>query len=343
LRNTKTMKFPSAIASAAVLLWAVAATAQAPIETFTGPKAIEKVAPSYPESERQTGDEGWVIVNLMIDPKGKPYEATVADSTGNRVFEKAALAAVDKWRFEPASKGGTPIDAGANVKLEFRLTGDSAASEQFVKIYKQVLKAVEAGDREHADSRLALLTTSTHNLYEDAYRAIATYTYYRKWGTDAQQLSALRRAIAGERSARYLPKGVFASALQAQLALEIRTQDYARALRTWETLNDVGLDAATRANLQKSIDQIQALRTDDKAYAVPGEIANTSWYYELLKQRFQIEVAAGAIAEVKLRCDQQYILFRFDPQLQYTISGNDSGCSMELIGDPGTKFRLIQL
>jgi TonB family protein len=120
------MKFPSAIASAAVVLWAVAATAQAPIETFTGPKAIEKVAPSYPESERQTGDEGWVIVNLMIDPKGKPYEATVADSTGNPVFEKAALAAVDKWRFEPASKGGTP-------QLQYTISGnDSGCSMELI-------------------------------------------------------------------------------------------------------------------------------------------------------------------------------------------------------------------
>jgi hypothetical protein len=77
---------------------------------------------------------------------------------------------------------------------------------------------------------------------------------------------------------------------------------------------------------------------------VPGEIiTGTSWNYELLKRRFQIEVASGKVAEIKLRCDRQYVFFQFDPKLQYTIGGNDRSCSMEVVGDPGTKFRLTQL
>lgn len=312
-----------------------------PVDLYKGPKSIEMQPPRYPESERQSGGEGWVIVNMMIDPEGKPYEATVVESTGNPVFEKAALAAVDKWRFEPASVNGTPIHAGGNYKLQFQLTGENGASESFARAYKQLVKAVDEGDRERADSRLALL--KPHNLYEDAYAGLASYTYYHKWGNAEQQLSAIRRAIAGEKDARYLPKGAFTAAQQAALALEIQSQDYARALRTWRALRD-NLDAERRAQLQKSIDQIQALRSNDQAFAVNGEIVmGSSWYYELLKRRFQIDVTSGAVAEIKLRCDQQYVFFRYDPQLQYTISGNNSGCWMELVGDPGTKFRLIQL
>jgi len=37
------------------------------------------------------GREGWVVLNMMIDPQGKPYEAMVVDSSGNPAFEKAAL------------------------------------------------------------------------------------------------------------------------------------------------------------------------------------------------------------------------------------------------------------
>ncbi|HEY7638369.1 MAG TPA: energy transducer TonB [Steroidobacteraceae bacterium] len=313
----------------------------APVELYQGPRGIDLVAPRYPESERQTGGEGWVIVNMMIDPQGKPYEPMVVESTGNPVFEKAALAVVEKWRFEPASVNGTPIHAGGNYKVQFLLTGETGAREPFVRAYKQMLKAVEEGDRERADSRLALL--KPHNLYEDAYAGVAQYKYYQKWGDAEQQLSAIRRAIAGEKQARYLPKDLFTSAQAATLALEIETQDYARALRTWEVLRD-NLDAQRREKIQKAIDQIQALRTNDKAYAVDGRISlGSSWYYELLKRNFHITVTSGAIAEIKLRCDHQYVFFRFDPKLQYQVSGNNKACSMEVVGDPGSTFRLTQL
>jgi TonB family protein len=336
------MKSLSAMATAAVLLWIMAATAQVPIETYQAPKAIETKPASYPPNEIDKGEEGWVIVNMMINREGKPYEATVVDSTGNRAFEKAALAAVEKWSFEPATMNGAPIEAGSTFKLKFRLSNaEKGARPEFSKFYRQLLKAVEAADRERADSRLALMRP--HNLYEDAYYGVALYTYYRKWGTEAQQLGALRRAIADEKEPSYLPKDLFESALQAQLSIEISTQDYARALATWATLRNKA-DAASLSRWQKSIDAIEALRTSDKAYAVTGEIATgTSWYYQLLKDRFQIDVTSGKVAEVKLRCNRQYVAFAFDPQMQYRISGNDRGCWMELVCDPGTQFRLIQL
>jgi TonB family protein len=340
------MKFTYALVPMLCFVAAVHAAeeAQPPVavETYKGPKGIDLQPAPYPESERKNGAEGWVLVNLMIDPEGKPYEMAVADSTGNPVFDKAALAQVAKWRFEPATMNGKPIDASSNVKLTFLLTGETGMRPAFAKLYKDVLKAVEAGDRESADSKLARLEAL--NLYEDAFRGIARYMYCRKWGTQWQQLDALRRAIAGERSPRYLPKDVFVSTLQAALSLEIRLQDYARALQTWETLSATGLDDTTRAKWQKSIDEIQALRTNDQAYAVGGDFGDqSSWFYQLLKRKFQIEVASGSIAEIKLRCDRQYVFFRFDPQLQYTISGSEQGCWMEMVGQPGTKFRLIQM
>lgn len=340
------MKFAYAVIPMLSFVAAVHAAeeAQSPIavDLYKGPKGIDLQGAPYPESERKSGAEGWVLVNLMIDPEGKPYEMAVADSTGNPVFEKAALAQVAKWRFEPATMNGKPIDASSSVKLQFQLTGETGMRPAFAHLYKDVLKAVEAGDRESADSRLARLEAL--NLYEDAFRGIARYMYCRKWCTQSEQLEALRRAIAGERSPRYLPKDVFVSTLQGALSLEIRLQDYARALQTWETLSATGLDDATRAKWQKSIDEIQALRTNDQAYAVSGDFGDrSSWFYQLLKRKFQVEVASGAIAEIKLRCDRQYVFFRFDPQLQYTISGSDQGCWMQMVGQPGTKFRLIQM
>jgi len=313
------------------------------VDVYQGPKGIDVSLATYPIGERQSGAEGWVIVNFMIDTAGKPYELSVADSTGNAVLEQSALEQVAKWQFEPATLNGKPVDAGDYVKVEFVLTNlKRGTSFRFGNLYKQAMKAIEAGDRKTADGKLALL--KPYNLSEDAWLGVAQYHYCRKWCTGSQQLTALRRAVADETTPSRLPPAVFVSMLEAEVALELGLQDYAQALRTWETLRANGLADATRSKWQGAIDEIETLRTNDRAYAVTGDFGDrSSWFYQLLKRKFQIEVASGAISEIKLRCDQQYVFFHFEPALQYAIPGNNQRCSMEMVGQPGTTFRLTQM
>jgi TonB family protein len=334
-------------ASVAALFVATAAAAAAEtqpavaVDLYQGPKGIDVPPPTYPIGERQSRAEGWVTVNFMIDQQGKPYEVSVADSTGNRVLENAALETVAKWRFEPATLNGKPVDAGDHVKMEFVLTNiKRGTSYHFANLYKQAVKAIEAGDRKTADGKLALL--KPYNLSEDAWFGVAQYLYCSKWCTGEQQLTALRRAVADEDTPRFLPQPVFVQMLEAKVALELGLQDYVQALRTWDTLSANGLSDATRAKWQGAIDEIPELRSNDQSYAVMGDFGDrSSWFYELLKRKFQVEVVSGSISEIKLRCAQQYVFFRFDPTLHYTISG-DQRCSMELVGQPGTQFRLTQ-
>jgi TonB family protein len=87
-----------------MLLLAAASPAaeQAPqasrVDVYQGPKGIDVTLPTYPIGERQSRAEGWVIVNFMVDQQGKPYEVSVADSTGNRVLESAAAEQAAKWQ-----------------------------------------------------------------------------------------------------------------------------------------------------------------------------------------------------------------------------------------------------
>ena len=97
------------------------------------------------------------------------------------------------------------------------------------------------------------------------------------------------------------------------------------------------------AAYQKAIDRILVLKEDDRTYSVPGQIAlNTRWFYRLLKNQFRIVVATGDIAEIKLRCDKNYFFFKYEPEIQYRISDSDGFCWIELVGDPGTTFELVQ-
>lgn len=182
-----------------------------------------------------------------------------------------------------------------------------------------------------------------NNLYEDAYVGLGWFGYHRAWGDASQQIAALRRAIAHEDDARYLAKDLFVQALQGLFRLEVETSDYAAALLTGRRLVQQGLAPELETEIGGVMAEIEQLRGDGRSYGVDGVMGSgTSWFYRLLKNRFRIVVEEGRLAEIKLRCEKQYLLFRYDPALEYRIADRYGFCDMELVGDPNTRFRLIQ-
>ena len=153
----------------------------------------------------------------------------------------------------------------------------------------------------------------------------------------------MRGAIAEEGLANYLPKEPFVAALQALLPLELKAKDFASAMKTWTKLQAHDADTAVPADVQRLIGDVTLLRTDHRSYGVPGEIPkNRSWYYDLFKKRFQLAVLRGQVSEIKLRCDKKFVSFKHDPDLQYRVADAFGECAIEVIGEPGTRFELIQ-
>ena len=76
--------------------------------------------PQYPYEMSRAGIPGWVKVEFVIDAKGEVISAKVAQSS-HREFEKAALAAISKWRFVPGKKDGKAVNVRATQVLEFNL------------------------------------------------------------------------------------------------------------------------------------------------------------------------------------------------------------------------------
>ncbi|NBC22309.1 MAG: TonB family protein [Gammaproteobacteria bacterium] len=313
------------------------------LEVFQAPARKDMKVPYYPRSRRQDGSEGWVQLHFMIDPEGQPYEIVVTDSTGDNAFEESAVRAVERSTFEPAALDGRPIDAGYNLKISFALEGEGApgARPSFVRDYRRAIAAIESGDREQAEERLGELEVG--NLYEDAYLNVARYWYFKSWGDRHQRLAALRRAVAHEQEQKYLPEQVFRWALLTRFALEVDLQDFGAALDTARLLRSQNLTGEQTAALEATVAEIRTLASDDRSFAVTGYTgADTSWYITLLKRHFYIDQVEGEIAEIKLRCDRDYVLFRYDPTMEYQVSEQQGTCHMEVVGDPGTTFRLVQ-
>lgn len=87
------------------------------------PKPIDRPLPEYPKEMRYLGLRGEVLVNFIIDREGFVQRASVA-RTLNPGFNEAALAAVRKWRFEPARVKGRAVAVSMQQPITFELDGE---------------------------------------------------------------------------------------------------------------------------------------------------------------------------------------------------------------------------
>ena len=78
------------------------------------------VQPTYPDEARKAKLEGDVRVEFVVGLDGRASRARVVEST-NDLFNAAALAAVQRWTFDPATEGDQPVASGVSVLIEFRL------------------------------------------------------------------------------------------------------------------------------------------------------------------------------------------------------------------------------
>jgi protein TonB len=78
-----------------------------------------QAAPIYPRRSLELGQEGIVTLHAKIHPNGLPQSLKIAKSSGYRLLDMAALAAVKKWEFEPTNVNGSAISSWVRVPVRF--------------------------------------------------------------------------------------------------------------------------------------------------------------------------------------------------------------------------------
>jgi len=82
---------------------------------------LHNPAPAYPEEARRRGEEGRVLLRVQVSPAGLPERVQVQSGSGSRTLDRVALAAVQRWRFVPARRGGVAVAGTVLVPLSFSL------------------------------------------------------------------------------------------------------------------------------------------------------------------------------------------------------------------------------
>ncbi len=84
------------------------------------PRAIRQWEPDYSERARKKKISGTVVLSSIVDSSGTVRDIQVTRSL-ERSLDQQAIAALNKWKFEPATKDGQPVAVKLDIEMSFRL------------------------------------------------------------------------------------------------------------------------------------------------------------------------------------------------------------------------------
>jgi periplasmic protein TonB len=85
------------------------------------PVPISQVSPAYPSALKKAKIPGSVTLVFLLNEEGRVEDARVENSTRPE-FEKPALDAVRRWRFQPGMKDGKPVRTYIRVPIRFSVS-----------------------------------------------------------------------------------------------------------------------------------------------------------------------------------------------------------------------------
>jgi TonB family protein len=84
------------------------------------PTLAYKVEPEYSEEARAAKLQGTVLLKVVIDVDGLAKDIQVVNGQGLGLDEQA-VAAIMRWKFNPAQKDGAPVAVQAQIEVNFKL------------------------------------------------------------------------------------------------------------------------------------------------------------------------------------------------------------------------------
>ncbi len=82
---------------------------------------VRRVPAEYPKDAERNGIEGTVDLGFSISKHGDVYDITVLHAEPSNIFNRAAIAAVRRWKYEPRTIDGIPVEARVKVRVTFKL------------------------------------------------------------------------------------------------------------------------------------------------------------------------------------------------------------------------------
>ena len=320
--------------------------------SFVPAQVVERSAPSYPGRELRQGNEGWVLVNYCIDEAGKPQNLSIADSTGNSGFERAALRAVRDWQYEPAKLDGKASwQSNNHVYLTFAVSQDErGARPPYIREHKKALRLLEENDLDGAAEILERVASRDDlNLYEYA-KFWELRARYAGLAGDLRLFDlALHRATASE--GKWIGRESHAQLLALRVGVDLELGHYGASLAAHSELVELlGEDHELVARSTAMTDQLLAIIDGDQVLATDGEIRPRGechncfddWSFSPVRRRLSFVDVVGRIDTIRMRCTHKHYEAPFSGAVEWQIPESWGGCHVTLSGELGARFRALQ-
>ena len=77
--------------------------------------------PYYPSFSKRAGEQGSVVVRLLINESGEVYEVALLQSSTFQRLDRAAIEIGRRYRFKPFLVNGAPVKISTNLLIKFNL------------------------------------------------------------------------------------------------------------------------------------------------------------------------------------------------------------------------------
>lgn len=85
---------------------------------ISSPRVIKQVTPQYSEASRGVRVNGSVTIGVIVTSKGLPKDPHVIKGIETEL-DRAAVEAIQQWRFAPARKNDKPVAVRVVVEIAF--------------------------------------------------------------------------------------------------------------------------------------------------------------------------------------------------------------------------------
>ncbi len=84
---------------------------------------LRNPAPGYPLLSRRLGEQGRVLLRVMVHADGSAMSVEIEAGSGYPRLDQAARETVRQWRFIPARQGDNAVNSGVIIPIDFSLKG----------------------------------------------------------------------------------------------------------------------------------------------------------------------------------------------------------------------------
>jgi len=98
-----------------------APAAPAPPKTVSGVEYVQPPQPDYPPLAKRMGEEGKVMLRVLVSERGHPEKVDVQKSSGSARLDEAARQAALRAVFKPHLEDGRPVAVYALIPINFSI------------------------------------------------------------------------------------------------------------------------------------------------------------------------------------------------------------------------------